>query len=495
MSEQPEEGLTRRRLLEAGGASAAGLALLGTLPQRALAAPAAAQNVVVIVLDNLRADHVGAYGGHRARTPSIDALARQSLRFDRYRPEVFPTVPARRSIMTGRRVYPFRGWRPQPGLPQEPGWESIDRGIPVFTDLLGRAGFRTGYVTDNPHILSGAYDGFRSRFDEPVTLRGQVPYRGKPPGRPVSRRTVNRSLLPKVRRTTTQRRIREYLTANQGREDEADFMAPRVFTAAAQWLERAAARKDPFALVVDCFDPHEPWDPPQRYLRHLGPGRVGAVKPIQPFAPPGGSLREFGLSRAAMRRVRNLYAAEIAMVDVWLGRFLGRLASLGLEENTLIVLLSDHGVLLGERGEVGKLEDRMHREITRVPLLIRDPAGRRAGQSSDYFASTHDIAPTVLSMLGRRVPRAMDGVDLSVLFRGRPPPGRRHFTASYGSWVSAGDGRWLLLADNQGRIRRLYDTRRDPGERRDVAARHPDVVRRLWRAVIADAGGRRLPRF
>jgi len=247
--------------------------------------------------------------------------------------------------------------------------------------------------------------------------------------------------------------------------------------------------------VVDSFDPHEPWDPAPRYLRRFGPGRIGAVKPIQPFAPPGGALKQVGLSRAAMRRVRNLYAAELAMVDTWLGLFLGRLEQLGLMQNTLIVLLSDHGVLLGERGEVGKTEDQMHREITRVPLLIRDPAGRGAGRTSDYFASTHDIAPTVLSMLGRRVPRAMDGVDLSVLLRGKSPPRRRVFTASYGRWVSAGDGRWLLICDNRGAKKRLYDTRRDPGERRNVASRHPAVVRRLWRQVIADAGGRRLPRF
>ena len=495
MSGVDGDAITRRRLLEAGGASAASLAALGALGPRALAAPAAAQNVIVIVLDNVRSDHVGAYGGQRVRTPAIDGLARESLRFSRYRPEVFPTIPARRSIMTGRRVYPFRGWRPEPGLPQEPGWESIDRRIPVFTDVLGNAGWHTGYVTDNPHILSGAYDGFRARFDQPVIVKGQVPYRGRPPGRPVDRRTVNRHLLPKLRGTPTQRRIREYLTANKGREEEADYLSPRVFTEAARWVEGAVARQTPFALVVDSFDPHEPWDPAPRYLRRFGPGRIGAVKPIQAFAPPGGALEQFNLSRAAMRRVRNLYAAELAMVDTWLGLFLGRLEQLGLMQNTLIVLLSDHGVLLGERGEVGKTEDQMHREITRVPLLIRDPAGRGAGRTSDYFASTHDIAPTVLSMLGRPVPRAMDGVDLSVLLRGRAPPRRRIFTASYGRWVSAGDGRWLLICDNRGAKKRLYDTRRDPGERRNVASRHPAVVRRLWRQVIADAGGRRLPRF
>ena len=303
----------------------------------------------------------------------------------------------------------------------------------MFTDVLGRAGWHTGYVTDNPHILSGAYDGFRARFDQPVTVKGQVPYRGKPPGRPVNRRTLNRHLLPAAaQHAPPSAASREYLTANKGRDNEADYLSPRVFTEAARWVEQAVARRQPFALVVDCFDPHEPWDPAPRYLRRYGPGRIGAVKPIQPFHPPGGALKQFNLSRAAMRRVRNLYAAELAMVDTWLGLFLGRLEQLGLMQDTLIVLLSDHGVLLGERGEVGKTEDQMHREITRVPLLIRDPAGRGAGRTSDYFASTHDIAPTVLSMLGRPVPkRDGRGGPVGALAR-QGPPRRRDFTASYG---------------------------------------------------------------
>ncbi|MDQ3588529.1 MAG: sulfatase-like hydrolase/transferase [Actinomycetota bacterium] len=482
--------LTRRQVLELGG-GAAGLAVMGADPTRALGAAPAATNVVVIILDNVRSDFVTS---RRIRTPNLDRLAAQSLRFGRYRPEVFPTIPARRSIMTGRRIYPFRGWRPVRGLPGEPGWEPIDRNVPVFTDVLGRAGYRTGYVTDNPHILGPAYDGFMRRFDRPVGVKGQVPFRGKPPGK-VSQKELLRHLIPALRKTFIRGRIAEYLAANAGRDGESDFLSARVFTAASEFLEQAAAAGKRFALVVDSFDPHEPWDPPERYLRMYGSGRVDGVKAIQPFSPPGGEARTWGLSGRDLGRVRNLYAAEVTMVDAWLGRFLDRLEALGLAQSTAIVLCSDHGVLLGERGQVGKHSSQMHREVTDVPLMIRHPRGRRAGTTSDYFASTHDIAPTVLALLGKKVPQGMDGVDLSVIFRGRRPPRRGHQTASYGRYVSATDGRWLLIADNQGRDKRLYDTRRDPGERRDVAARHPAVVRRLWGHVIRDAGGRRLPAF
>ncbi len=487
-----DEALTRRRLLAMGGEAAGAAALLGPAGEALLSGgPPRARNVVVIVLDNVRADYVAS---SRVRTPTLDALVRDSLSFTRFRPEAFPTIPARRSIMTGRRVYPFRGWRPERGLPQEPGWQSIAPGVPVFTDFLRRAGYRTGYVTDNPHILSPAYDRFRARFTDPVTIRGQTPFRGRPPSR-VSRADVRRHGLPAVLRDErTRGRIREYLNANFGRDGEADFLAPRVFTAASDWLEDASRSRRPFALVVDSFDPHEPWDPPERYLRLYGPGRVRGRKPIQPFSPPGGDIRRFGLNAAAMGRVRNLYKGELTMVDAWLGRFLARLEALDLAGDTVVMVLSDHGVLLGERGQVGKASSQMHKEVTDVPLMIRDPLGRMAGRRTRYRASTHDIAPTALSYLGRNVPRGMDGVDLSVLFAGRRPPRRETFTSCYGEFVSAGDGRWLLISDNQGRNRRLYDTRSDPGERRNVAASHPQVVRRLWRLVVRDAGGRP-PRF
>jgi arylsulfatase A-like enzyme len=494
MADEHQDGLTRRRLLELGGTGAASLALMGaTAPNAATQAPRA-RNVVVIVLDNVRADHIGAYGARRVKTPSIDALARQSLRFTEFRPEVFPTIPARRSIMTGQRVYPFRGWRPTAGLPQEPGWEPIARGTPTFTDVLRRAGYRTGYVTDNPHILLPPFDSFRARFDDPVGVAGQVPPRRAPSAK-VSAREVRRNVIPRLRGTSTGRRLRNYLQVTAGQDREQDYNAPRVFTEASRWLERAVRAEKPFALVVDSFDPHEPWDPPESYIRRYGKGRAEGVKPIQPFLSPGSDVGQLRLSRAVLDRARNLYAAELTLVDAWLGRFLTRLNELGLADDTLIVLASDHGVMLGERGFIGKSDTQMYREITHVPLLIRDPGGRRAGATSDYLAQTHDIGPTVLSFLGRQAPRVMDGADLSPLFAGGRARARSHQTASYGDKVSVSTSRWLLIADNQGRDKRLFDRRRDPGERRNVARRNPRVVRRLWRQVVREAGGKRLPRF
>src|SRR5690606_28491900 len=121
-------------------------------------------------------DHVGAYGGRRAHTPTLDALARESLTITGARHETMPTVPVRRQVLTGQRLFPFRGWTPGAGgLPKVPGFEGIGRREQTFLDVLKRRGYLTGYVTDNPHLLRPAFAPFRRRVDVVELVHGQVP--------------------------------------------------------------------------------------------------------------------------------------------------------------------------------------------------------------------------------------------------------------------------------------------------------------------------------
>jgi arylsulfatase A-like enzyme len=286
-----------------------------------------------------------------------------------------------------------------------------------------------------------------------------------------------------------------YLAMNPPGRDEEDYNAAKVFREAMGWIEWARTRPQPFALVVDSFDAHEPWDAPRRLIDMYGPARVDGLEPIQPFATPAARTSDIDHGRRLLRRVRQLYAAEVTLVDVWLGRFLDRLENLGLADNTLLMLVSDHGVLLGEHGWVGKRYSEMHQELTHVPFVMRHPAGKAKGTTTGYYASTHDIGPTVLSMLGVKKPRTMNGADLSPLFDGSQPRKRRGYrTASYNTYVSAGDDRWLLIAGNRREELRLYDRSRDRGEFKNIAHHHPKQVRRLWNLILRDAGGH-LPRF
>jgi arylsulfatase A-like enzyme len=497
---EPHVDLTRRELL--AGAAAAGLTLgvpglaAGATEAEASLAPALTaatrDNVVVVVVDSLRTDHVGAYGGRRAMTPTLDVLARESLVFDHARHAALPTVPVRKSLLTGRNEFPFRGWHPERGLPAVPGWEGVHRGEQTFLDVLDRRGYLTGYVTDNPHLLRPAFANFRGRPDVMTTVKGQIPGWRQRRGR-VSRSRLRRHLAPELH-GVGRGRVREYLAYNPAGRDEEDYLAARVFQGGIDFLERAAFTQKPFALVIDCFDVHEPWDPPDRYLAAYARIKRNGYRPVQPFPTPYGLTRD--ISKRTLNLARAMYAAEITFLDAWLGRFLTRLNELGLS-NTWVVVLSDHGVSLGEHGLIGKQSNLLHGELIDVPMMIRHPRRVGAGRRAGYFASSHDVAPTLLKAVGAPVPKAMDGADLRPLFEGRPVKRRRpSWTGAWGDTLIAGDSRWLLVAENdRGRIRdpRLYDTRRDPGEHRNLARRRRDVVRRLYGALRKAAGRRGLP--
>lgn len=491
--------LTRRELL--AGAAGAGLAFGAP---GLLSDPAAAQlvppltaatkpNVVVVVIDSLRSDHVGAYGGRGARTPTLDVFARESLLFTHARHQAMPTVPVRKSLLIGRNGFPFRGWHPERGLPAAPGWEGIHRNETTFLDVLDKRGYLTGYVTDNPHILRPAYAGLRKRPDLVTQVKGQIPgYRIKRGS--VSRQRLRRHLAPELR-GLDRGRVREYLAYNPASRGEEDYLAARVFQGGIDFLERAAFERRPFGLVIDCFDVHEPWDPPDEYLALYARIKRGGYRPIMPFPTPYGSAG--ALSKKTLRLAQAMYAAEVTFLDAWLGRFLTRLEELGMA-NTWVAVVSDHGVSLGEHGLIGKQSNLLHGELIDVPMMIRHPQRKGAGRRTGYFASSHDIAPTLLRGVGAPVPKAMDGADLRPLFDGKPAKRRSTWVSAWGDTLMAGDGRWQLVAENDGgRIRdpRLYDTRRDPREYRNLARKRRDVTSRLYKAIRRAAGRRGLPRL
>jgi arylsulfatase A-like enzyme len=445
-------------------------------------------NVVVVVMDSLRADHVY---GNRARTTAWDRVGSQGVRFLNAHPEAMPTIPARRSIMSGKRIFPYRGWHPYKDLPPQPGWEPVGSDGKMWTEVLQDKGWTTGYVTDNPHILLPVHKSFRKRLDRVELIDGQVPLRRKPTGT-VTQAELDHYIQPALRGSRHEPRMKAYLEANPRGRPESEFLSPRVFSTAMGWVDWARTRQ-PFALVIDSFDAHEPWDAPRRLIDLYGPASAGGVEPIQPFPTPAAKYAPLGLSRALLHRMRELYAAEVTMVDTWLGKFVDRLAALNLLDNTLLVLTSDHGVLLGEYGWVGKRYSEIHTELSHVPFALLHPSGKGRGRVSRYWASHHDIGPTVLSVLGYDKPAGMNGTDLSPLLDGKQPAQRRSYrTAAYAYDVAARDAHWLLVSDNQGEHKRLYSLKH---ETRNVAARYPQHVRRLWGYLKKDAGPKGLPRF
>ena len=475
-----DSSLTRRRFLQAAGASAAVLA--GCDPGAAGSADDQ-PNVVVIVVDALRADHVF---GNRAKTPNMEALAREGLSFPRTFPEAMPTVPARKSIFSGRRGFPFRGWHDYKGLVDSPGWEPLDSVPDTFTSALRRAGYWTAMVTDNPFVgWSAPYKRFRESFDHLAVRGGQVG--GLSSG--VPERAIRHWLPPPLDNPKTRLRLQKYLANGLYSPKESGSFAERVFRDGLKAIDRAGANK-PFAIVIDTFEPHEPWTPPRKYIDMYGDPDYRGPEPGMIRYNPVASHLSDAEADVLVPRMRALYAAEVTMTDYWLGVFLDRLSDRRLDRDTMFVLVSDHGVFVGEHGFTGKSSEMLYPELIQVPLIVVDPKRRRAGQSSPYFASTHDIGPTILSMAGVAAPSRMDGVDLSPLFSGKEPPRRSYAYGGYKNSFFLRSSRWAMSGTNKPGEFKLFDTERDPGETRNLAHSQPRRARQLYEAVKREAGGR-----
>jgi arylsulfatase A-like enzyme len=496
--------LTRRGLFGASAAGAAGLGLAACgddyfepATRHAKDAP----NALMLITDSTRWDFIHANNPDSlAKTPNIDALMKDSLSFSMAVPEAMPTGPARRALLTGVRSFPYRNYVPTQGLPVGPGWIPIPDTYPIVTEVAGEAGIETGYCTDNPFLIGPRFANFRRTVDwiKPSFSQGAYRFLNKPFKRPATRSQIERYLLPELSDSVEVGRLRSMVGWNSiYRDNERQYPTARVVRAGINMIDDLKKRR-PFYLGVDAFDPHEPFDAPRVYQLAAGSPKgietSEGISPIQPFETPYSWVVHVDLDDDSIQRVRELYAAEITFIDEWIGRLMNKLADEKLLDETVIYYMSDHGLTLGEDGVMGKAGARAQWHIYHVPAMIRHPEGKLAGQSSDYFASTHDVSRTLLSFMGVRAPGQMEGEDLSVLFEGREPPDRPYFTSCYDNYLLCGDRDWFLLSDSEGRRKRLYDKRNDPKETHDVAAEHPEIVERLWKVLEDEAGGT-LPQF
>jgi arylsulfatase A-like enzyme len=480
----PPSRFTRRGFVGAtAGAAALGASACSTSPSSS-ASSSDRMNVLLLIVDSVRPDFVGCYGSPQIQTPSIDALAADGIRFNRFFPEAMPTVPARRTIFTGRRIFPFRGWERAPDLGRGPGAAPIEDIGTTFTSALRRAGYWTGSVSDNPFVaFTRSWRPFRLSFDRYVSVVGHSGFRGQP--QDVTDEQLERWLPEGLRADDRYvEGMRKYLANTGFGEDDSESNAARVFGEAAKLLEEAEAEQ-PFALVVDSFDPHEPWSPTQDYIDLYSQRGYSGPNP--------GTARytrwETYLDEDELRQMRAVYAAALTITDKWLGDFLGRFRERGLHENTAIVFLSDHGILLGDRGWTGKIAQELHPELIQVPCVIVHPDRHRAGETSPWFGSTHDIAPTLLSLAGVPAPRGMDGVDLSPLFDGAEPGERPFAYGGYFNHFFVRTDHWSYVADNHGDQRELYDLTLDPAELENVASQNPDAQEELHARLVETIGG------
>jgi arylsulfatase A-like enzyme len=352
----------------------------------------------------------------------------------------------------------------------------------TLAEILGERGYNTFLVTDT-------YVQFPENFGRGFGMYRRIRGQEKDPiGDPalVDEEEMRKEFII----LGEGNKARQYLANIQHREGEKDYFAPRVFTDATAALEKAAGDSRPFFLVADCYDPHEPWDPPEEYVTLYDQGYNGKIPLHDNYG------KDDYLTDRQLLRMRAQYAAEVTMMDRWLGKFVQRAHELGVMENTLLVVVSDHGHCLGEHGYTGKPPYALYPELTDAIFIMRHPSGKGAGRKSDFYASTHDVAPTILSFLGKDQPAPMDGQDLTPLLKGESPKEPRdHITQGYYRYICVRDEHRVMFCLSDMTDAHLFDAINDADQRRDLAESEPETVKRMYEEYARRDAAGRLPNF
>jgi len=461
-------------------------------------------NVVFLMNDSLRRDHVNAYGvpppwkriGREGEpfihTPNLDRLAGESAVFDRCYCASYPTIPNRYDLLAGRYGFPTRGW--QPLLHEDV----------ILPEIVRAHGYLPMTIFDMPGLNTNDYN-FNRGFAIWRAIRGQL-------GDGFTIDTVDRPLPAAARKLRVIPTTKQFLRNRSRWQYERDYMCGQTLSAAMDLLEDNWTR-DGFVLWIDMWNPHEPFDPPEYDLqRYCEPGYSGD----RIIYPQYG--RADYLSEKDLNHIRALYAGQVTLVDRWVGRFLEKLETLGLDKNTLVIHTTDHGHLFGDHGLQGKptgVLGMLYEVTTRIPLMIRHPGGIGAGRRIDAIVQPPDILPTILEFLGVPIPPSVEGKSLWPLIEGRVDrirdvafSGRysRSFgrpdqvarmeadAAQFDGWagvvrnaepLTVTTEEWAFICPPADRPRELYHLPDDPGQTRNLIAERPEVAAELHRRLIA----------
>lgn len=441
-----------------------------TLPLAVLALLAAAgctrpeppgpRNVVLVLTDTLRADHLGVYGYGRDTSPFIDRLAAEGVLFEDVVSAAPATFPSVNSLFTSRSPDVFYHTSSEDfGIPEE---------LPTLAELLRDAGFRTAAVSASPVVRAAPsyfnpYGGFGQGFE---AFDESCGYR------------------------------EEYVPGYS-----SDCVTDRALEHLALLLEKSQdgtseddAQPQPFFLYVHYLDPHDPYAPPQERRRFSAETtseheyiRGGRTFPITRTLFGGQPTVTW--DEGDIEHLVNLYDDEIHAVDSEIGRLIGALEERGVLDDTLVVLVSDHGESFLEHGAIQHGQSVYQSEI-HVPLIFRWP-GLAPTRRPEPVCSV-DVMPTVLALLRRPIPESLVGVPL--LGEGAPEsrPSSLCFAAGRADWRSQSAN---LLALRRERAKIIYDRRRDhyeiydlrgdPHEKNNLAPESWDAAARDLRALRA----------
>lgn len=391
--------------------------------------PVTPPNVILVLVDTLRAENLSLYGYARPTSPRLEELARSSAVFLEARSQAPCTFPSANSILTGE--------LPQAFLGQSEGAMGIPPGRHSLAEILAGRGYRTAAVSASPIVRKNP-----SRFN---------------PGGGFER--------------------------GFGHFDE-DCLWQGADCVNAAALKQVGESPQPFFLYLHYLDPHGPYRPPAGHPRRFTPSDYAGGPGVKEGDPnPLSKALEDGTAPgpADLGHLEALYDDEIAYFDARFGELVDTLRARGVLERTLLVLVADHGEEFFEHGHLKHCHSLFDTEV-RTPLLIRPPGGLAAGLRIAGDAANLDVVPTILDYLGF-APESLPGVSLRSRIEGGGAPTPAF--AAWGSLRSVTFGGSKLIYDLAAERFSLYDLSADPGETTDLAAAQPERVTPLRRLLFA----------
>ncbi|EBH9976242.1 sulfatase [Salmonella enterica subsp. arizonae serovar 40:z36:-] len=376
---------------------------------------------VMLMFDTLTRNHLAPYGGD-AITPNFTRLAQESAQFDNFYVGSMPCMPARRELHTGRYNFLHRSWGPL---------EPFDFSA---MQALRQHGVHTHMVTDHKHYWRDGGATYHTRYSTFEFIRGQEGdcWKGQVE-KPVIRWQGNEDEETLRRRAG---RMTQDLINRAAMPTQQEHFTHRTISAGMEFLENNC-EQDNWFLQIECFDPHEPFFVPEKYLTQYGckPEEFDGWVPYYCGAP-GGKDDE---------KVRKFYQALITMCDDYLGQVMDKLKALNLWDDTLFIVCTDHGFLLGEHHWWGKNIMPVYNEIANTPFFIRDPRCKIRGVRRQALAQTVDIPATLMEYFEIPRPATMTGQPLRSAIE-RDEPVRDYALFGYfGGHINITDGEYVYM--------------------------------------------------
>ncbi|MCX2746829.1 sulfatase [Arthrobacter sp. MI7-26] len=372
---------------------------------------------IVVMFDSLNRHMLPPYGAEGVHAPNFERLARSTAMFTNCYAGSMPCMPARREMHTGRHNFLHRSWSPL---------EPFDDSVP---EMLKGQGVYTHLVTDHQHYWEDGGATYHNRFNTYEFFRGQEgdAWKGH-----VAPATAPATLNADTHLTRQDWINRQYL------KEEADHPQTRTFDAGLEFMQTNVSQ-DRWMLQIECFDPHEPFFSYDQYRKQYG--LEDAEGPV--FDWP--SYRRVIEEDDVVDRARNEYLSLLSMCDRSLGRVMDFMDEHDMWQDTLLMVCTDHGFLLGEHGWWGKSIQPWYDETIHTPLFIWDPRTNVSGQTRESLVQTIDFGPTLLEFFGVDRTADMQGKPLVSVIESDEPLRESALFGSFGAHVNVTDGRYVYM--------------------------------------------------